>query len=141
MRFIILLLSLCATALAQTITLDPQSIVVNPLPSFSVEVFVDRDASGNGVPVYNIGEQISIGVRVSEAAYVYLFNIKTNGQVNQLLPNRYDDNGKNNYLQAGETKYFPPRNARYTFDIDGPNGLEKVIAVASRTALDTTPTR
>ena len=137
MHFIILLFSLYATVLAQTVTIDPQSIVINPIPSFGVEVFVDRDPSGNSVPTYNIGEQISIGVRVSEASYVYLFDIKQNGQVNQLLPNRFDDNGKNNYLQAGETKYFPPRNARYTFDIDGPNGLEKVIVVSSRTPLDT----
>jgi hypothetical protein len=138
MRYIILLLSFFAIAFAQTtVTVDPQSIVVNPIPSFGVEVFVDKDASGNGIPVYYIGEQISIGVRVSEASYVYLFNIKNNGKVNQLLPNRYDDHGRNNYLQAGETKYFPPRNARYTFDIDGPNGLEKVIAVASLTPLDT----
>jgi hypothetical protein len=137
MRFIVLLLSLCATVLAQTVTIDQQSIVVNPRPSFSVEVFVDRDPSGSSVPVYNIGEQIFIGVRASEASFVYLFDIKQNGSINQLLPNRYDDNGRNNYLQAGETKYFPPRDARYTFDIDGPNGLEKVIAVASRSALDT----
>jgi hypothetical protein len=53
------------------------------------------------------------------------------------LPNRYDQDGQNNYLQAGETKYFPPQGARYAFNVDGPNGLDKVIAVASRTQLDT----
>ena len=136
--FGMLLVSALAMAQPKIIVNSPQAIVVNPKATFKVEVFTDRDTSGNASPGYNIGESISIGVKVSEAAYVYLFNIKTNGQVNQLLPNRYDDNGKNNYLQAGETKYFPPRNARYTFDIDGPNGLEKVIAVASRSVLDTT---
>jgi hypothetical protein len=133
-----MVLSVLALAQPKIVVTSPQAIVVNPKPTFSVEVFTDRDTSGNASPSYNIGENISIGVRVSEASYVYLFNIKSTGQVNQLLPNRYDDNGKNNYLQAGETKYFPPRNARYTFDIDGPNGLEKVIAVASRSPLDTT---
>jgi Domain of unknown function (DUF4384)/PEGA domain len=131
-------LVLSVVAYAQPkIVISPQSIVINPKPAFKVEVFVDKDTSGNASPSYNIGDPISIGVRVAEASYVYLFNIKSTGQVNQLIPNRYDADGKNNYLQASETRYFPPRNARYTFNIDGPNGLEKVIAVASRTALDT----
>lgn len=119
------------------IVVSPQTIVVNPRPSFSVEVFTDKDTSGTGTPSYQIGEAISIGVRVSEASYVYVFNIRSTGAVEQILPNRYDQDGQNNYLQAGETKYFPPRGARYAFNVDGPNGLDKVIAVASRSQLDT----
>ncbi len=119
------------------ITVSPQTIVVNPVPSFGVEVFVDKDSSGTGTPSYQIGEAISIGVRVSEASYVYVFNVRSTGEIIQILPNRYDADGQNNYLQAGETKYFPPRGARYAFNVDGPNGLDKVIAVASRSQLDT----
>lgn len=124
-------------SVAQKIVVSPQSIVINPLPTFSVEVFTDKDPSGSATPGYQIGEAISIGVRVSEASYVYVFNIKSTGEVQQILPNRYDADGQNNYLQAGETKYFPPRGARYAFNVDGPNGLDKVIAVASRSQLDT----
>jgi hypothetical protein len=125
-------------ALAQpNITVNPQTIVVNPVPTFSVEVFVDKDTSGAGTPNYQVGESISVGVRVSEAAYVYVFNVRSTGEIIQILPNRYDADGQNNYLQAGETKYFPPRGVRYTFTVDGPNGLDKVIAVASRSQLDT----
>jgi hypothetical protein len=119
------------------ITISPQTIVVNPLPSFGVEVFVDKDASGAGTPSYQIGERISVGVRVSEASYVYVFNVRSTGEIVQIIPNRYDADGQNNYLQAGETKYFPPQGARYAFNVDGPNGLDKVIAVASRSQLDT----
>jgi hypothetical protein len=129
---------LAVAAYAQPrIVVSPQTIVVNPRPSFSVEVFTDKDPSGNATPSYNIGEAISIGVRVSEASYVYVFNVRSTGAVDQILPNRYDQDGQNNYLQAGETKYFPPRGARYAFNVDGPNGLDKVIAVASRTQLNT----
>jgi hypothetical protein len=137
MRLFILLLMLCTSALAQIVTTDPQSIVINPIPSFAVDIFVDKDPSGSGAPNYAIGEAISIGVRVAEASYVYLFNVRNTGEVRQLIPNRYDADGQNNYLQAGETKYFPPYNARYTFNVDGPEGLDKVIAVASKTPLDT----
>jgi hypothetical protein len=138
-RSFVLLVSLLAlVAYAQPrIVVSPQTIVVNPRPTFSVEVFTDKDPSGNGTPSYNIGDRISIGVRVSEAAYVYVFNVRSTGAVDQILPNRYDADGQNNYLQAGQTKYFPPQGARYAFNVDGPNGLDKVIAVASRTQLDT----
>jgi hypothetical protein len=136
--FVLALALLIPAAFAQPrITVSPQAIVVNPVPTFSVEVFVDKDSSGGGSPSYNIGEAISIGVRVSEASYVYVFNVRSTGEIVQILPNRYDQDGQNNYLQAGETKYFPPRGARYAFNVDGPNGLDKVIAVASRTQLDT----
>ncbi len=129
---------LCSVALAQeSVVISPQSIVVNPKPSFSVEVFTDRDTSGEGIPTYQIGEQITIGVRVSSAAYIYLFNIKSNGEIQQILPNRYDQQGQNNFLEVGQTRYFPRPDAPYTFDIAGPRGLDKVIAVASKDPLDT----
>jgi Domain of unknown function (DUF4384)/PEGA domain/Carboxypeptidase regulatory-like domain len=135
---LVALFGLASLAAAQPrIVVSPQTIVINPRPSFTVEVFTDKDTSGNATPSYQIGEAISVGVRVSEASYVYVFNIKSTGEVQQILPNRYDADGQNNYLQAGETKYFPPRGARYAFNVDGPNGLDKVIAVASRSQLDT----
>jgi hypothetical protein len=135
---LLLLVFTFSVVLAQPrITVSPQTIVVNPVPTFSVEVFLDKDSSGNATPSYQIGEAISIGVRVSEAAYIYVFNVRSTGEIIQILPNRYDADGQNNYLQAGETKYFPPRGARYAFNVDGPNGLDKVIAVASRSQLDT----
>ncbi len=136
-RILIALSALFAVAFAQDIVISPQSIVVNPLPSFEVEVFVDKDSSGNASPSYAIGEQISIGVRVSEDSYVYLFSVKSNGEIQQILPNRFDQAGQNNFVRAGETKFFPPRGARYTFNVDGPTGLDKVIAVASKRQLNT----
>jgi Domain of unknown function (DUF4384) len=135
--FFVLTLAFSAALAQPRITVSPQTIVVNPVPTYGVEVFVDKDSSGSGSPSYQIGEAISIGVRVTEAAYVYVFNVRSTGEIIQILPNRYDADGQNNYLQAGETKYFPPRGARYAFNVDGPNGLDKVIAVASRSQLDT----
>lgn len=118
------------------VVFSPQSIVVNPRPGFEVDVFLER-GSGSDIPTYRVGESIRIGVEVSEDAYVYLFNVRPNGEVQQLLPNRYDEAGQNNRLRAGETRYFPPQNARYTFNAEPPRGLDKVIAVASKSQLDT----
>jgi len=128
------LLLLLPLGFAQGIVVSPQAIVVNPAPSFGVEVWLDRDRSGDGSPVYQIGEEVRIGVRVDEASYVYLFDVRPNGEITQIFPNRYDSN---NYLNAGESRTFPPSGARYVFNIAPPRGLSKVIAVASKTQLDT----
>ncbi len=136
----LLLLATASVGAAQSkdgAVLSPQAIVVNPVPSYEVEVFVDRDSSGQATPSYAVGEAIRVGVRVSEDAYVYLFNVRTDGGVNQILPNNYDEDGQNNFVRAGETKYFPPEGAAYTFQASAPEGLDKLIAVASGTQLDT----
>lgn len=139
-RFVMLLglgMLFTAASAQENVVISPESIVVNPLPSYEVEVFVDKDAAGDGTPSYAVGESIRVGVRVSEDAYVYLFNVRSDGSVDQILPNNYDANGQNNFARAGETKYFPPEGAPYAFQVDAPEGLDKVIAVASRTQLDT----
>ncbi len=120
--------------LTQSDAITPQSIVVNPKASFEVEVWIDKDPSGNAMPQYNLGEPIHIYVRVSEASYVYLFSIHSDNAVDQILPNRLG--GANNYLQAGETRKFPPQGATYSFTVSEPEGIDKVIAVASKEPLD-----
>jgi len=121
----------------QSIIVTPESIVVNPAPQFNVDVWVDKDPSGIGTPQYVIGEAVKINVRVSETSYVYLFNVRSTGEISQILPNRYDPYGHANYLQAGEIKRFPAEGANYRFLVDGPIGLDKLIAVASKHPLNT----
>src|SRR5690625_5508552 len=60
-------------AFAQNVIVNPQGIVVNPKPSFEVEVWLDKSGSEPG---YDIGEEIEISVRTNKDAYVYLFNIR-----------------------------------------------------------------
>ena len=133
------LLSLLAFGFAQDdgAVFSPQSIIVNPDPSFEVETFVDKDDSGRDVPSYEVGEDIRIGVRTSEDAYVYLFSVKSDGEIQQILPNEVDSYGRDNFVRADRTKYFPPDDARYSFEVSGPRGLDKVLAVASLDPLDT----
>ncbi len=134
---LVLGLTLSAAVQAQEVLLSPEAIVVNPLPSYEVEVFVNKDPSGSGSPSYAVGEAVQVGVRVSEDAYVYLFNVRSDGSINQILPNNYDANGQNNFVRAGETKYFPPQGADYGFTVAAPEGLDKLIGLASQTPLDT----
>ncbi len=113
--------------------ITPQGIVVNPVPGdLRVKVWVDKDPGKSGNARYRIGDPIYVYVSVTRDAYVYLFDVKPNGEIDLFLPNPYD---RNNRLRAGETRRFPPPGARYRFTIDGPPGEELVLAVASRRPL------
>ena len=126
-------LALALSSAFATPQISPQSIIVNPVPaSLSVNVSVDRAGSN---PVYNIGDSIRVNVRVSDDAYVYLFSVHADGQIDQILPNRLS--GGSQFLQANETRSFPPAGGAYTLSVDGPSGQDKVLAVASKRQLDT----
>jgi Domain of unknown function (DUF4384) len=112
--------------------ISPQSIIVNPVQSdVAVNVSVDRGGSN---PVYSIGDPIRVNVNVSNDAYVYLFSVHADGQIDQILPNRLS--GGSQFLRAGETRSFPPAGASYRLNVDGPSGQDKVLAVASKRQLD-----
>lgn len=128
--------SISAHDAEKSVVISPQAIVVNPQPEFDVEVSVDKDPSGNSIPTYNIGERIVVTVRTSADAYVYLYNVRSNGEITQFMPNSYDSAGSDNYVRAGQARTFPPANARYNLQVDGPSGTDKIIALASKTELD-----
>ena len=129
--FVLLLLAAGLSAVAQEVRFEPRSIVVNPSPAFSVNVSVDK---GGDTPDYRIGERIEIDVRTDRDAYVYLYSIRSDGRVVQILPNRFDEQHR---LRAGQTRTYPPRDGGYVFNVDGPTGLARVVAVASTRELDT----
>ncbi|WP_027881213.1 PEGA domain-containing protein [Meiothermus rufus] len=126
-----LLLSSVALAAPE---LSPQGIIVNPLPTdLQVRVWVNKDPGKTGNPVYQIGERIQVSVQVNQEAYVYLFSVKSTGEIGLILPNAYD---QNNRLAAGEVRTFPPASgARYALEVGGPEGQDRVLAVASRQPL------
>lgn len=132
MRWIVpLVLALLASAHAQGVRFEPRAIVVNPSPSFGVEVFLDK---GGDTPLYRVGERIAISVRTERDAYVYLYSLQPDGSITQILPNRFDED---NFLSAGRTRTYPPNNAGYVFNVEPPTGLSRVVAVASTRPLDT----
>lgn len=116
--------------------ISPVDIVANTEPDFEVEVFVDKDPTGNSVSRYNIGERIVVTVRSTADAYIYLYHIRSNGEITQFIPNEYDSAGRDNYVQAGQARTFPPANARYNLQVDGPSGTDKFFVLASESELD-----
>jgi hypothetical protein len=100
----------------------------------NVRVWTDRDSSGTGTPDYAPGEKIRLYTSVAQDAYVYLFNVDPAGQVDLILPNRYQ--GGSNFLKGGSVKVFPGAGDGFTFDIAAPYGVNKVLALASRSPLN-----
>ncbi len=103
--------------------------------TFRLELFTDKDPTGQTVPTYIIGNTIEIGLAVNENSFVYLFNVRSTGSITQLLPNAIDPH---NGLSAGQTKFFPNKGAGYSFSIEGPTGLNKLIGIATKVPLETT---
>ncbi|PYE54496.1 DUF4384 domain-containing protein [Deinococcus yavapaiensis] len=115
--------------------ISAQSIIVNPTePDLGVQVWVDRDTSGTRTPNYAVGDKIRIFTTVTSDAYVYLFNVNPDGSIDQILPNRYASGG--NFVKANTVKQFPSQGDRFTFDIGGPYGVNKVLALASKAPLN-----
>ncbi|MBB6099100.1 hypothetical protein HNR42_002536 [Deinobacterium chartae] len=128
------LMLLSGAAFAQA-RISPQSIIVNPVETeLQVNVWTDKDPSGNGRPVYRPGERIRLHASVNRDAYVYLFSLNSAGQVDLILPNRYDDG--DNFLRANTRRAFPGEGDPYTFDVAAPYGVSKVLALASLEPLD-----
>ncbi|WP_117238013.1 PEGA domain-containing protein [Thermus sediminis] len=128
-----LLLAALGLGMALAQQLSPQGIIVNPVPTdLEVRVWVDRDPGKRGNALYRIGEPIQIYVNVNQDAYVYLFNISADGRIDPILPNAYE---RENFLRAGETRRYPPEGARYRYTVTGPEGEDRILAVASRRPL------
>ncbi|MGI8748407.1 MAG: DUF4384 domain-containing protein, partial [Deinococcus sp.] len=130
-----LTLSLAAGSVGAAPRISAQSIIVNPLPvTLGVKVWTDRDLSGQNTPNYSPGERIRIYTSVGQDAYVYLFNVDPNGQVDLILPNRYA--GGANFVKANTVKVFPSSQDAFVFTIAAPYGVNKVLALASSTQLN-----
>ncbi|ANE43421.1 DUF4384 domain-containing protein [Deinococcus puniceus] len=136
MTMMTLLLGLGAATIASAspAKISAQSIIVNPVETkLDVQVWVNKDASGNQNPVYRKGEKVSVGIKTNGDAYVYLFNVNANGQIDLFFPNNYEES---NFVQAGVTRVFPAQAAKYTLTVAGPNGQDRLLALASKKELN-----
>ncbi|WP_407569322.1 DUF4384 domain-containing protein [Deinococcus altitudinis] len=133
-----LLLAALPALLLGTVSAAPkvsaQSIIVNPVvSSLKLRVWTDRDPSGQNTPTYASGDKIQVFVAPTQDAYVYLFNVQTDGQITQILPNRFS---RAELIKANTVKAFPGPGDKFTYNIAGPSGVNKVLAVASSTPLN-----
>lgn len=109
MMFVVTLLSLFAL----TSTLD-------------IDVWVDRDEA-----IYQPTENLHVYFRANQDCFVAVYNIEHGGRVTRLFPPE-EDNG---WVEAGHVYQLPPESADYDYVIEGPEGTETIIAVASKDRL------
>lgn len=124
-----------ATAAPQ---LSTQSIIVNPTPtSLNVNIRTNRTVNSQQIPTYAPGDHLEFYTRANKNAYVYLFNVDAQDQVTLLSSNGLQAQG--NLLKANTSRVFPEKGKASTFLLTMPQGVNRLLAVASLVPLDFRP--
>ncbi|SMB85875.1 DUF4384 domain-containing protein [Deinococcus hopiensis] len=124
-----------ATAAPQ---LSAQSIIVNPTPTgLNVNIRTNRTVNSQQIPSYAPGDHLEFYTRANKDAYVYLFNVDAQDQVTLLSSNGLRAQG--NLLKANTSQRFPEKGEASTFLLTLPQGLNRLLAVASLVPLDFRP--
>ena len=98
-------------------------IIVSPEKSpMTIEVWVDKTR-------YSPGESLKLHFSLNRDAYVYIYDIDTQGEVRLIFPNAFV---KDSFVKAG--KHTLP-DKRYSFVVSGPEGVEFVQAIATTESL------
>jgi len=101
---------------------EPRGIVIEPPDpeGLTVRVWTDK-------PVYQVGDHARIHFEINKAAYIYIWDIRPDGQVVRIFPNPYDTQ---NYFRAGEHT-IPSPGTTYRMRVDPPLGTEwlQILAV------------
>jgi hypothetical protein len=83
-------------------------------------------------PRFGVGDHLSFGCRIDRGEHhLWLVNIGVSGREATLIPNRFSSGGP---LRANEWNFFPDHDS-YSFPIQGPPGIEAVIAFATTKAV------
>lgn len=88
---------------------------------FRIDVTTDRKT-------YAIGDRAFVIVRPTKDCYVTLLNFRSNGEIYQLLPNKYK---RDNLMRANAENYVPSWSDPYEVAICEPRGHERVMAIAT----------
>jgi hypothetical protein len=84
--------------------------------------------TGKNRDAYRIGETVKFMFRTNRSCFVTLFDLGTDGSVVRLFPNKLHPD---NRVRADRTYEIPPRNAGLRLRVRGPEGTERVVAVAT----------
>ncbi|MBS3786808.1 PEGA domain-containing protein [Candidatus Bipolaricaulota bacterium] len=103
----------------------PNGIIVKPPKPSGPEVNLELNR-----PRYRPGSEVEMELNLNKRAYLYLYNIDTEGKVNLLFPNKYE---KSNHLGPGKVS-LPGKG--YSFIAGGKEGTEYLGAIASTQPLE-----
>lgn len=119
----ILVLTLLMAALSFA-DMQLKNIIIVPTPSeFEVKVWLNKPEGS----VYQVNESINIYFRANKSCYVVIYDIRSDGKITLLFPNRYDTN---NYIAPNVT-YKLPISTSYSLKVTPPEGKEFIQIIAS----------
>jgi Domain of unknown function (DUF4384) len=101
----------------------PFAFLLTPFSSASVSSVTIRTDH----PVYALGKRIVVSVNVTHDGFLYLFNVRADGVVDLLVPNRFPDGDSRSW--AGETRRFPEVDSGWWFVTPEPSGTHHLIAL------------
>jgi hypothetical protein len=121
--FLIPALTFSAEPELKTIIIEP------PQAEFKVDVWTDKGDNAR----YTVGETITIYFKVTQDAYVYIWDINANGEIRLILPNGYQ---QDNYFRANIVYSIPPSKDKYVLRIAPPYGREVIHVLASKNPIN-----
>ncbi len=105
----------------------PLGVIPEPTPQpLTVNLWTDKST-------YMVGETLTIFFSVSQAAFIYIYDIQPDGIVRLIFPNAYS---QGNFVSAG-THTLP--DGLYKFTVAPPTGLEQLQIFASPVDLGLSP--
>jgi serine/threonine protein kinase len=78
-------------------------------------------------PEYHIGEELKLSFRLKRAGYLRIAYVSSVGEVNNLLPNKY----QSSKVKSDLTYRMPLKAKSFKLQISGPVGIDKIVAVFS----------
>jgi hypothetical protein len=114
-----------AAAPAPALLLDADAVVLSAATAASsqangVRVWMDRD-------LFGLGDRNRVRVRTDHDAYLAVFHIDTNGDVDVIFPRSYNDDG---WVEGGRTLNLGSRGGLEYLNVRGGYGMGYVMAVA-----------
>jgi hypothetical protein len=101
-----------------------KNIIIVPQPSeLEIKVWLNKPEGA----VYQVGESLNIYFKANKSCYVLIYDIRTDGKITLLFPNKYDSN---NYIAPNVTYKLPISNL-YSFKVSPPAGKEFIQIIAS----------
>jgi hypothetical protein len=98
---------------------SPLGLIPTPIPGLSAAIWTERSQ-------YTVGETARIHFFISQAAFVYIFNIDAAGQVRLIFPNPFSPDA---FRPAGT--HVLPDQPTYQFGVRPPTGTNALQLVAS----------
>jgi len=91
---------------------------------FRIDMNVDKGDDA----VYYEGEPIFISFHSTKDAYIFIYDIDTNGKISAIYPESSEEKG---FIKANKTYRIPAEVDDYSFRVKGPSGEEFICCVTS----------